>query len=217
MVTNLSIQAEVIDIGSDTPLRGDIFLVDTNVWFWQTYLKTAPSEPWLRKKVQSYTKYLKQIRANGATPAYCGLIFAEISHIIEREERQVYSKRYGINLKDPKTARKFPKEYRHSYPLERARVVAQVEAVWQEIERIGTAIELVVNDDTTNAARHRFHSQALDGYDLFLLEAISRTTVDQIRVLTDDMDYATVPNIQVFTSSPFVLQQAQAQEKLLVR
>ncbi|MBG1240155.1 hypothetical protein [Nostoc sp. NZL] len=37
MVVNLSIQADIIDIKTDNPQQGDIFLVDTNVWFWQTY------------------------------------------------------------------------------------------------------------------------------------------------------------------------------------
>jgi hypothetical protein len=38
-----------------------------------------------------------------------------------------------------------------------------------------------------------------------------------VRVITDDMDYATVPNLQVFTSNRNVIQTASQQGKLLRR
>jgi hypothetical protein len=37
MPVNYTVQAEVVDIRSDTPKKEDIFLVDTNVWYWYTY------------------------------------------------------------------------------------------------------------------------------------------------------------------------------------
>jgi hypothetical protein len=37
MTINLNIKADIIDIRNDTPQQDDIFLVDTNVWIWQTY------------------------------------------------------------------------------------------------------------------------------------------------------------------------------------
>jgi len=30
------IQADIIDITTDTPQQSDIFFVDTDIWFWQT-------------------------------------------------------------------------------------------------------------------------------------------------------------------------------------
>lgn len=47
------------------------------------------------------------------------------------------------------------------------------------------------------------------------LEAISRAEAGQVKVITDDMDYAVVPGIQVFTNNGLVIQQATAQGKLL--
>jgi hypothetical protein len=78
-------------------------------------------------------------------------------------------------------------------------------------------IDLAVNEEITNAALTRFRTQALDGYDLLILEAISRAEVGQVKVITDDMDYAVVPGIQVFTNNGLVIQQATAQGKLLIR
>jgi hypothetical protein len=217
MVTQINIQAEIIDIRQDVPVVGDTFLVDTNVWVFQVYMKNPPKQIEQRRKVGAYTKYLQQVRSIGATPSYSGLILAELAHVIEREEGRIYARRNGIDLANSQVSRRFPKEYRHKYPVERAKVVAQIVTAWQEIKNIAIPLDLNITEETTNAALQRFKTQALDGYDLFLLEAIDRAGVDKVQVLTDDQDYSTVPDIQVFTSNLFVLQQAQQQNKLLVR
>jgi hypothetical protein len=113
MAINLNIQADVIDIRSDTPLQSDIFLVDTNVWFWQTY--TNPGFAPKVYQISSYPNYLNQALSNGATLTYSGLILAELAHIIEKSECGIYIKSHGYVS---------TKEYRHNYPMERANVVA---------------------------------------------------------------------------------------------
>lgn len=50
-----------------------------------------------------------------------------------------------------------------------------------------------------------------------MLEAISRAGAGQVKIVTDDMDYAVVPGIQVFTSNNSVIQLAIAQSKLVSR
>jgi hypothetical protein len=207
MPIHLSVQAEVIDICSDVPRQQDIFLVDTNVWLWQTYANSIASDRSVQT-IRAYTAYLKQARVNGATLAYSGLILAELAHVIERTEREIFAKR---------TRQKWvkSKDYRHNYLAERANVVAEVESAWDQIERFAVPVELTVNDEVTRAALARFKTQAIDGYDLLLIEAISRAGAGQIRVITDDMDYAVVPGIQVFTNNNSVIQQATAQGKLL--
>ncbi|MEY3335028.1 MAG: hypothetical protein RLZZ176_3333, partial [Cyanobacteriota bacterium] len=57
--------------------------------------------------------------------------------------------------------------------------------------------------------------QAVDGYDLLLLETISKA--GQFQVITDDIDYGVVPHIQVFTSNNRLIQEAATQNKLVVR
>ena len=55
----------------------------------------------------------------------------------------------------------------------------------------------MVDDTVTDASLARYQTQALDGYDLYLLEAMQKANLRQ--VLTDDGDFCTVPGIQVFT------------------
>jgi hypothetical protein len=78
-------------------------------------------------------------------------------------------------------------------------------------------VELTIDEATTNAALNRFQTQALNGYDLLMLEAISRAGAGQFKIITDDRDYAVVPRIQVFTSNNSVIQSAISQRKLLTR
>ncbi len=37
MAVNYTVRADVVDIKVDSPQQGDIFFVDTNVWYWLTY------------------------------------------------------------------------------------------------------------------------------------------------------------------------------------
>lgn len=61
----------------------------------------------------------------------------------------------------------------------------------------------------------RFQSDALDGYDLFLLEAARAAGIS--KVITDDGDFCSVPGIEMFTKNQRVITSAQTQGKLIVR
>ena len=206
MPVNLNIQADVIDIRVDTPQQNDILLVDTNVWFWQTYTNAGFGTN--ASRFSNYLNYLNQALSNRATLSYSGLILAELAHIIEKTEYEIYIQSHGD----------LPfKEYRHNYPIERANVVAKVELAWSQVKALAVPVNLTVDDATTDAALNRFKSQAVDGYDLLLLEAISRAGAGQVKIITADMDYTVVPGIQVFTSNNNVVQEAAIQNKLVVR
>jgi hypothetical protein len=209
MAIHLTIQADIIDLRHDTPQRTDRFFVDTNVWLWQTYTNAIATSRNASKKIQAYTPYLRKARTQKATLLYSGLILAELAHVIEKTELTIHNQRTGSHLE--------PKAYRHSHPTERAKVIAEVQSSWQQVEAIATPLDLTVNRATTRAALGRFQTQPLDGYDLLLLEAIRQSKTTPIQVITDDMDYAVVPGIQVFTNNGLVIQQAQQQNKLLIR
>jgi hypothetical protein len=200
------IQADIIDIKTDTPQQSDIFFVDTNIWFWQTYTNAAFTAK--RYQITDYPNYINKTRQNGATLTYSGLTLAELAHIIEKTEYDIYVQSNGyLHFK----------KYRHDYPTERANVVAEVQFTWRRIKKIAIPIKLTVDDATTDAAIKRFTTQAVDGYDLLMLEAISIAGAGTVKTITDDMDYSVVPGIQVFTSNKYVIQDAAMQKKLVRR
>lgn len=207
MALKLNIQADIIDIRADSPQKSDIFLVDTNVWFWQTYTNAGVSaKPY---QMENYPGYLAQALANGSTLSYSGLTLAELASIIERTELSIFNTRNHSEVQ--------LKEFRHNNPAERAKVVVEVQAAWEQIEAIAISADLTINDEVAKAALTRFQTQAVDGYDLLILEAINRAGAGQIQVITDDGDYGTVPNIQVFTSNNTLINRARDQGKLFRR
>jgi hypothetical protein len=227
----LNVQADVIDIASDNPQPNDIFLVDTNVWLWQTYFrfsvpnltrsdfarfadvnpqKAQNQARIVQRNLSKYLPYIKKVLNAGATIAYSGLMLSELAHVIETTEFKIYKNRnslYSLALK----------EYRNTLPNERANVVAEVQSVWSQVEMIGVSADLLINDKVTKAALTRFETQSLDGYDLFIIEAISQAGTGQVRIITDDKDYVTVNNIQVFTANGDSISEARRLNKLLRR
>jgi hypothetical protein len=55
----------------------------------------------------------------------------------------------------------------------------------------------------------------LDGYDSLIIHAAQTANIDQI--ITDDIDFVTVPDITVFTANRNVLSAAKSQNRLLTR
>jgi predicted nucleic acid-binding protein len=211
MAVNYTVKAEVVDIRSDSPRRDDIFLVDTNVWYWLTYssASTSPSSgkiSWTSYQIKHYPKYLQKAISTQSLLAYMGLSLAELAHLIEKTEREIFIKSQGV----------IPaKEYRHNYPTERSKVISEVQAAWSQVKAIATPITLTLDQVTTDAALNRFSLQLLDGYDLFFLETMQKEGISQ--VITDDGDFVTVPGIKVFTANHNVINQAKNQGKFLVR
>lgn len=201
MPVNYTVRAEIVDIRSDYPKKEDIFLVDTNVWYWQTYTNAGRYSRLYQ--TTDYPSYIGNVIAADSLLLYCGLSLAELAHNIEQTERQIFSQAIR------------PKEYRHNFTTERAKFVAEVQAAWSQVISTAVCTDIIVNEDTSNAALTRFQTQSLDGYDLLILEAMDKAGVTQI--ITDDGDYVTVPGIKVFTANTGAIAAATSQGKLLIR
>lgn len=201
MAVQYAVKAEVVNIQFDTPQKDDIFLVDTNVWYWLTYTQASTfADPY---QINDYPAYLRKVISAQGLLLYCGLSLAELAHNIEQVERKIF----------PTTVK--PKEYRHNYSIERANVVAEVIAAWSQVTSIAVSTDVTVDETTTNASLTRFQTQLLDGYDLLILEAMDKAGI--VQVITDDGDYVTVPGIKVFTANRNVITAARNQGKLITR
>lgn len=205
MPINYNVRAEVIDLRSDTPQDDDMFLVDTNIWFWLTYTQaSASAAPY---QIRDYPTYIAKALTTKCLLSYCGLSLSELAHNIEQTERKIFNSRSSTNLKS--------KEYRHNYPTQRANIVSEIEIAWDQVTLIAASTDITVNEALTNAALNRFKTQILDGYDLMILEAMDKAGINQ--VITDDGDYVTVPGIKVFTANKNAIAAARNQGKLITR
>jgi hypothetical protein len=214
MAINYRVAADVVDIRTDKPRTGDVFLVDTNVWFWMSYTKVPPDVP----QAKFYPPFVSNARKTGARLLRCGLSFAELSHLIERAEREIYEAANPAlrpsGWRNP-TGWVKAKEFRHNLSAERVAVVAEVNAAWGMVRTMADPLDVTVDDPTTMAAMGRLATQLLDGYDLFIVEAVVKAGM--VQVLTDDGDFCTVPALCVFTANQNVINAAASQGKPLKR
>ncbi len=209
MPANYAVRADVVEIGTDTPHSSDEFLIDTNVWAFLVYTRMAiRSHPPFHAKAAAYSTYVNQALTNGSKLRRCGLTLAEIAHLIEKTEREIY---LSANPSPLFTT----KEFRHNLPIERSGVVTEILSAWAQVKSMADDAEAVVDDVMTDAAIVRVQTEPLDGYDLFLLEAAKSLGVTQ--VITDDGDYCCVAGIQVFTTNRSVITAAHNQGRLVVR
>jgi predicted nucleic acid-binding protein len=204
MAINYTVQAEVVDISADTPKTEDAFLVDTNVWYWTTYPNATSHIP---NQISDYPGYLNNALGASAKIFHSGLTLAELSHIIEKTEREIYERNIGNSIK--------PKEFRHNLAGQRGRVVSEVQAAWAQVASLAEPLTVTIDSPAATAALNRLQTEKVDGYDLFILESMRSHGV--VQVITDDGDFATVPGIQVFTANSNVIQAARAQGRLITR
>lgn len=199
--------ASVVDIRSDQPVQADLFLVDTNVWYWLVYnraiLSPRPPQPY---QLQAYRAYVAHALQAEATLVRSPLSFAEMASVAERTERDVYNYANQSRLSS-KAFRKLDAERRH--------VVAEIELAWTQTEQLSQYLDVAVNQDSVREARALIAQHPLDGYDAMLLTLGIREGL--LQVLTDDSDFASVPGITVFTANPAVIQEAGDSGRLIVR
>jgi len=207
MPVNYTVVAEVVDITVDTPKPTDVFFVDTNVWYWMTYTRASmASRPPSSHQIVNYPSYISNALAAKSRLFQCGLSLAELAHIIEKCEREIYTRARG---------RTTTKEFRHNHPTERANVVAELQSVWAQVKTMATPLNVLIDDPAADSALSNYSSRLLDGYDLFIAGVIAKAGV--VQIITDDGDLVTIPGLRVFTCNQNVLQAARVQNKLVVR
>lgn len=204
----LNVRAQVVDLRADAPRNSDVFLVDTNAWYWLYYPRASliPGAP-QAYQLADYPTYLKTAIGAGSHLHCYSLTFAELAHNIEKAEREVYGNQAGISVTT--------KAFRHDCVNQRRKVVSMITDVWADILSVSTMLDFDMNAAFMQSVLSLFPSVGLDGYDVFMAEAALKANVTQ--VITDDGDYATVPGLTVFTANQRVIQAAHGSGKLLTR
>jgi predicted nucleic acid-binding protein len=154
----------------------------------------------------AYPSYINRILSVGASIFFSNLSLAELAHIIEKTEREIYAALHGkIN----------PKAYRHNLPKERSRVISELQAAWGQVNTMAKPLIENIDHVAANNALARFKKEKVDGYDLFFLESMKKNGI--LQIITDDGDFSSVSGIKVFTANQRVIAVAQKQNKLVKR
>jgi predicted nucleic acid-binding protein len=202
-----SVEAAVCDIRSTDPDPQAEFLVDTNAWYWTTYTRASIPAVAQPKKYQSqhYARFIKKALDKGSILHRCDLSLAEMTHSIEECERRIFVEFVAGHEMTTK-------EYRHGEEEERKAVVSEVEAAWGQVVQMSHCIGLTIKEPITADALKDLRQHRIDGYDLFLLQAMKQGKV--MSIITDDADFATVPGLEVFTCNPGLIALAKQQGHL---
>jgi hypothetical protein len=99
MTVQYTVQALVVDLNHDEPKTGDMFLVDTNAWYWTHYAHASDNAQ--RYQIASYPMYLRKAIRARAQLYRCALSFAELAHIIPTSEQTSSQKLKVLGRKLP--------------------------------------------------------------------------------------------------------------------
>jgi predicted nucleic acid-binding protein len=209
MAINLTVAATIVDIRYDTPRATDAFLIDSNVWYWLSYTRSSQAiRPPQAYQTGYYPNYVKAALKAKAALYLNGLSFSEVAHLIEKNEREIFE----ITTKTTVSA----KEYRHNYPSQRISVVDEIELAQQQMEQYtSNYLNVTVDAAMVKKALAQLRNMQIDIYDYFLVEVMKQVGITQI--ISDDGDFATVPDLIVFTANETAIKAAAAQGKLLRR
>jgi len=180
--------ADTLFIATEKPHRNDRIFIDANVLLFLTYPALSTGGDYLSERAKLYSDFIDQCQRVQATLFWCGLSLSEISHKIE--EIHSAGTDYGNDIKAFR---------RLASPGARESVVRDVEMAWRQVESFGTCLDGEVTKATTDAALSWLSRSAIDGYDGFYLEFMRLAQIDKI--LTDDSDFSSVPNIIVFSAN----------------
>src|SRR5208337_397128 len=201
MPIQYSVQSSVVDIKKDKPKSTDLFLVDTNVWFWTTYTRasTIPTANNPQQyQITDYPDYINKAINSGSKLYRSGLNLSELSHIIERKELEIFQ------LSNPTVK---PKEFRHNFPSERASTVNEIEGSWNQVKNMSEHRDIEIDDTKCCNFIQLLKGVCIDGYDAFF-SIHEQMQNPNFCIITDDGDFSTIPDITVFTSNRSVIREA---------
>jgi hypothetical protein len=80
MTVNYIVRTDVIDIRSDSPRQDDLFLVDSNVWYWTAYTRADLSDARPKTyQINDYPTYINRALSAKSRLFRCGLSLAELA------------------------------------------------------------------------------------------------------------------------------------------
>lgn len=209
MAPNYKVASSVVDIRVDIPRAGDVFLVDTNVWYWTTYQRASQADDVPdANQLTHYPSYLAKAVRAGASIYRSELSFSELAHLIERSEAQIMRQNLGREKYSAK-------DFRHSGAPEVASCRKQIATSWAAISRLSQSVSCLANEASTAAAIAALPTVLLDPYDLLILQTAREAGV--LNFLTDDGDFSTIAGISVYTANERVLGPALRNGRIISR
>ncbi|HIF9339232.1 TPA: type II toxin-antitoxin system VapC family toxin [Photobacterium damselae] len=176
------------------PASKDGFFVDTNVWYWTTYVasKSFVAKQPQDYQVEHYPSFIEAALENEADLFYSPLTLIELANLIERSEWEIYKAYHGgenISLK------KF-----RGIPVERKAVLNEIKTAWLSIQAMAKELTTDLNSQTSELFIETIENYKIDGYDALYYQIMKQNKVDKI--ITDDKDFRPIGDIHFYSCYP---------------
>jgi predicted nucleic acid-binding protein len=186
--------AQVVDLNSTKPIKGEKYFIDTNVWFWTTYVASKdmsiPNAP-EDYQINDYSRFLERLISDGAELCHSALTLTEIANIVEKKELEIYKNNENLEVFDKKTFRK-NKELRDT-------VIEEIKIAWSTINSMSTCLPVNLDSDFAENTISVLEEGVLDAYDSFFVQVMKNCNIDCL--VTDDDDFCSINNQIVITAN----------------
>lgn len=183
---------QINNLNNYSPKKGERYFVDTNVWYWITYV--ASKEMKVVDVPQSYQMtdypgFIEKALTNGAQLYHCALTLAELAATIENAELKLYQL----------TKQHVTKKVYRAIPAERKGVVNEIDVAWNAISSLSTCVDITLTEQSAEASINILAKSKLDSYDSFYAQLMETQKITNI--ITDDGDFSSLDGSAVYTAN----------------
>ena len=172
------------DLGID---KQETFLLDTNILYW--LFSGTPVKPNDIQKVTEYTRFVRDLIANGNILWTSAGNVQELLHLIENDEFQFYK----VSTHNQGTSKK---TYRAD-TSERNKLKIKEQATLSSIKGLCEIYRLTITEKQIDCFVNSFDRHTYDLMDFFIAENAKNN--GRVNVVTDDKDFRSDVKMQVYT------------------
>lgn len=179
------------NINNVSPSEGEGYFVDTNVWYWVTYVASKsfiPNGP-RRYQTETYPNFIEQAVNNKALLYYSPLVLIELARVIERAEFEIF--------KAFKNDKSFHFKRFRNNEKQRKLVVSEIRAAWEQVRQLAIELPAKIGEDLEVEVLEALEKYTIDGYDSLYYYFMKQSGI--VNITTDDKDFRGVDGIELYS------------------
>lgn len=179
------------DITQVSPVEGESFFVDTNVWYWMTYVASKSFIPKGPKpyQIENYPDFVEQAKNNKAVLYYSPLTLVELTGLIEHAEFEIfkaYKNEPGFSFKRFRNDEK-----------QRKVVIEELQSAWEQVQQLAVELPAKISDGLANEVMDALQKFNIDGYDSLYYYFMKNNNI--VNIITDDKDFRGIDGIELYS------------------
>ena len=185
-----STKARVYDINTldTTKIKNNVFVIDTNVLYWMHYSRCHIVDK-IGNQTIIYPRFIKDLISNNNKVVTSSCNISELVNLIEKKEHEIYKN----------TNSSITKKHFRSLSSERIKVKSELESVLLQVKSIYDIQDLFFKSSEIESFVSEFENHKCDSIDFIVINHVINNGL--INFVTDDLDYITIDNLNVYTAN----------------